>query len=135
MPIFYIPTIGERIRLAEDWEFTLYDERRNVTLMKALGLLDPNATTWGRPYPVRPAARVTLPKDTVLTVSRIYIRSNLRDYDSVTFVLTKKTCSDPRIRDLRGGQIRFWVKLNDINNVFFETVEDDNSSRKMAKQS
>ena len=123
MPIFYIPALGEKIRLAEDWEFTLWDEYRNDSLLKAFGLRDPKQSRWAY-RKAEEKARVSLPKGTVLTVSRIYIRNGLKQYNSVTFTINKKTCSDPRISKAPGS-FRFWVKLDDINNVFFETVEDE----------
>ena len=37
-----IPSIGDRIRLLQDWTFTLHAESRNETLGKALGIFGPN---------------------------------------------------------------------------------------------
>lgn len=119
MPIFYIPTIGERIKLVQDWTFTLYDEYRNEGMIEVLGL---KHDYWSRG--AKNLGEVTLPAGTVLTVSRIYVRSGLKDYDSVTFIVNKKGCPDPRIANSKTGkQIRFWVKLNDINGTFFEIME------------
>jgi hypothetical protein len=58
---------------------------------------------------------VTLPKDTILKVDRIYIRQGSEDFDSVTFRI-----SDCPNKDLI--KKRFWVKLDDANKLEFEPV-------------
>jgi hypothetical protein len=37
---FFIPTIGTKVTLTQPWAFTLYSERRNSSLMSAVGLTD-----------------------------------------------------------------------------------------------
>lgn len=101
-----IPYLGERILLAQDWTFHLYDEYRNETLTKELGYRrfshnmndinnnvnqpdlypDISSTPWevdNRMY----KKKVTLPAGSVLSIKRIYIRQGLSDYDSITFNL------------------------------------------------
>lgn len=46
----------------------------------------------------------TIPKDSILSVDRIYIRKGSRSFDSVTF---------------RWNKNRFWVKLDDANKIEF----------------
>lgn len=135
MPVFHIPSIGDKIQVAEDWTFTLYAEHRNAGLLKALGMWDDNGRWhWseyeddhsqppyhtGKPRQrIKDYGEVTIPEGTVLTVDRIYIRKGVKDYDSITFILNKKTCSDERIKTAK-GTIRFWVKLPEVNGVFFQ---------------
>lgn len=40
MNYFYIPEIGDKIRLTEDWTFALYNERRNDSLMHMMLVKD-----------------------------------------------------------------------------------------------
>lgn len=35
-PVFKIPTIGDRVKLTEDWTFPLFEERRNKPLFKVV---------------------------------------------------------------------------------------------------
>lgn len=44
----YIPEIGDKIQLTENWAFALYPENRNKTLFKALQKFDPNLEKLGR---------------------------------------------------------------------------------------
>lgn len=55
-------------------------------------------------------AQVTLPKDTVLKIDRIYIRKGGADYDSLSFFAEHPSLS---------GKKRFWAKLNDVNQIQF----------------
>jgi hypothetical protein len=73
----FIPSIGTRLKLLEDWRFDLYDEYRNETLREQHGL-----PSGGRDERCDP---VVLPAGVELIVDRIYIRKGLTDFDSVTF--------------------------------------------------
>jgi hypothetical protein len=111
----FIPTIGTKLLLNEPWTFTLHDEYRNYDFWVAVHGIPPkrdskNGGLWmkyaynenlNKPIPT------TLPKGTILSVDRIYIRKGNKDYDSVSF------------RVLKGSPIptgRFWAKLDEINN-------------------
>lgn len=56
---------------------------------------------------------VTLPAGTTLVVRRIFIRQGAGDFDSVTFSARVGKKSH-----------RFWVKLEDANNIMFEETAD-----------
>lgn len=109
----YIPTIGDKIILTEDWKFDLWKEYRNRDLLDHFNLVkDPD----GRLYFYRIADkdipfRVTLPKNSKLTIDRIYVRKGAADFDSVTF----------RVFGLGKKSIRFWAKLKDVNEMEFES--------------
>lgn len=112
----FIPKLGTRLLLSQPWQFTLYDEYRNVSFLNALGyvvkryhnydqLIEENCHNprieigeWvrnerhipgigvGRTI-VETKKRMCLPAGTVLTMDRIYIRKGNEEYDSISFNL------------------------------------------------
>ena len=109
----FIPAVGYRIKLTNDWTFALYDESRNTTLFQYLR----------QTLPARPMryVTVTLPSGSMLEVDRVYVRNANKnktgddDYDSVTFRL---------LLDNSKNKVRFWAKLADVNNVEYELPVD-----------
>lgn len=106
----YIPEIGNIIKLEEDWEFTLYIESRNFTLLSAITNEDWNYSNYREKGPIT----TTLPKGSKLTVDRIYIRQGLSNFSSLSFYLDAPEISKKRLR--------FWAKLVDVNNIIFSIV-------------
>lgn len=54
MKELFIPELGTELKLTEDWEFKLYPEGRNSTLLKLLGFrLDMTPNYVVRPYQIR----------------------------------------------------------------------------------
>lgn len=116
-----VPTIGERLRLVEPWEFKLYHEYRNREMWDMVGAPEPDDDRrWDDDLNV-PSQ---LPAGAVLTIGRVYIRGTAkrdRDFDSFTFVLTKR--DNPWLvslfneRGLKRRDLRFWVKLHDVNQI------------------
>jgi hypothetical protein len=127
----FIPSVGYRLKLTEDWTFSLYSEWRNRALQEALklGTVKPFGM-YSHRYPE--IMNVTLPKETILEVDRVYIRATNKnktgddDYDSLTF----KIIDCPTINQKK---VRFWAKLNDVNNIQF-FVENDDSLKNVKKQ-
>lgn len=107
----FIPTIGTRLRLTEDWNFALFQESRNRSIAKNV-LKNNDFPRWG--VKGKPQL-VTVPKGTVLTVDRVYIRQGIGNYDSVTFRILKGDSPDERFH-----KTRFWAKLEDCNNMEVE---------------
>lgn len=120
MPQLMIPHLRTEIVLAQPWTFTLHAEYRNDGFRKALNLVPP------RPYqdaPIeeldawfdlnRKSHQVTLPKDTILSIDRIFIRNGMPQYDSVTFRLR----SHPTDAKVKG---RFWAKLDEVNTIVYK---------------
>lgn len=101
MKNLYIPKIGDIITLAEPWTFKLYEEYRNLTLIKNI---DPSYTRNG--YSSKQTWDVTFPAGFELQVDRIYIRNGRQNFDSITF-----RCP------YNGKKVRFWVKLKDANKI------------------
>lgn len=117
---FNIPTIGTMLKLSHKWTFALYDEYRNSKLWESWIKQNPNPK-----YLIKPpnknlygdsgkAIQVSLPKGTILNLSRIYIRQGKKEFDSITFSI--KECPEK----YKG---RFWVKLDDANKIQY--VEAD----------
>jgi len=113
----FIPHPGQLVRLTKDWQFPLYRESRNADLFEGLDL--------SYSYSPGSSLPVVLPKGTVLKVSRIYIRGNAREYDSVTFWTVASP--DGRLATKKNGGHgkgrRFWAKLRDVNQLEFEHVD------------
>ena len=113
-----IPTNGDRLVLTKAWTFGLHHERRNYDFHKKLGhypdMLDEDEYGFARRWCGRNELPhiVTLPKGTILTVDRVYIRKGIGEYDSITF----------RIKDGKGPHksARFWAKLEDVNTIYCE---------------
>ena len=130
----FIPKLGDKLTLAEDWTFFLYNEGRNSSL---INLLAPNngdnyyspakeRLRWeakGWIFPQNFGAiykQITIPKGVVLGVSRIYIRLGQKDYNSLTFTLDKKSIPSGSWMEKykkTKGTIRFWAKLEDVNTM------------------
>lgn len=123
-----IPTIGSRLTLTEDWHFTLYSESRNKNFWVALfgepviasdSKGPPNNAFWAQ-YTFwrsgKDTRAVILPAGSVLKISRMYIRQNAKDYDSITFSLEETSLPELSInrKKVKG---RFWAKLGDVNRM------------------
>ena len=133
-----VPSVGDKIRLTEDWEFPLHFEYRNESLINRL---QPNRHV---SYSDTGSIIAILEAGTVLRIDRIYIRKGKSEWDSITFVVSEapndkdrakvqkararrwvgadevKTVPDD-IQKFKGA--RFWAKLDDVNEIQFEKVE------------
>jgi len=120
MSKLYIPACGDRITLAQPWQFTLYLEHRNLNFAEAIGIdhsrYQNTGYAWRAPLDTVSAS---LPEGTVLECDRIYIRSTSKSaasaeesYDSVTWKVV--------INDKPSRNQRFWVKLSDCSNLEYE---------------
>lgn len=130
---FYIPHLRDRIRVTEDFTFPLHRESRNDEGVFGFEFEygDDQRKWWphdtiitsrtyrnGTPFVhtehVFHPIDVTIPAGTILGVDRIFIRQGARDYDSVTF------------RSYGEGlpKGRFWIKLDDLNGMEMEQVND-----------
>lgn len=122
----WIPTVGSVLVLTRDWEFELFNEHRNNSFVKQLGLA--TAVYWSE-TPV--ATQQTIPVGTELTVDRIYIRKNASEFDSLTFRVTKTRDPNP----IPKVGTRFWAKLHDVNQMECDPVsEADVAAREAAKR-
>ena len=118
---FFIPTIGTKIKLLDDWSFTLYNEYRNITLKTAFGIVG-HPNRWQNNPITMATYNAILIAGTVMSVDRIYIRKNAKEFDSITFKILSS--SDERLQKKQGshGYGRFWVKLDDANNINADIV-------------
>ncbi len=116
----FIPELGTVLRLTADWTFDLHYESRNKHLFKSVGFTGEGwSSDWaenGGSRSEQPAPRsVTIPKHTLLTVDRIYIRQGGPEFSSVTFRIgTSKDFT---------GKPRFWAKLEDVNQISCEVPD------------
>ena len=117
-----IPTIGTELELAADWNFTLYNERRNSKfwekIIPEVAYHDRdrddeyhNGRRWGYSGRGNYGHPVSLPQGTRLKVARIYIRQGVDSFDSITFTIVKHS-EDKKIKG------RFWVKIAEVNQMF-----------------
>lgn len=123
----FIPELGMRIRLTKDWTFDLHYERRNESLFP---LVDPKhgfptEFAWRVKQEVDPVP-FTIPKGTVLTVDRIYIRSGNHEFSSLSFRINRtKGKAKQQVDNPFGVGLRFWAKLDDVNQIEFTVEKDD----------
>ena len=134
----YIPTIGDEIILDEDWTFTLHNEHRNESLFYFLGIEKEiytkfNAWDTNRPFEVFSfkTQEVKLPKNTKLIIDRIYIRNNQKEFDSITFKMSKDVKATIPRSNIRPKRItpRFWVRLSDANKIKIKELAFDTDSK------
>jgi len=142
MPKLCVPSVGDKIRLTREWEFPLHFEHRNSSLIHRIRP--------GLEFGWRDKGSIiaTLEKGTVLRVDRIYIRKGKGEWDSITFIINEAPKDDKRAKatkqpsrwntqanangtEDKGQQpeqkykgARFWAKLDDVNEIYFEKVEE-----------
>lgn len=104
----WIPTIGDHIRLTEDWVVGIKPDYRNYSLLDKVQTV---AVVIGDTLKT-----VVFPAGTVLKIERVYIRSNFRAYDSVTFRV--KFCPEKKFE-----KTRFFASLTDVNKMEAERIE------------
>ena len=130
---FYMPQLGDSIRLTKDWTFKLYSERRNKSLfelIKGSKFVDSRMYEHGMYTHETPwiSRNITLNIGTLLKVDRIYIRQGQPEFDSVTFSILEipdsmKDEINP-VKKTKKLLARFWVKIFDVNNIYFEPATE-----------
>ena len=141
MPKLFIPTLGTELTLEKAWSFQLFEEYRNTTLidhLMMLGVLGPTKPVKTAMKLVKAVYDATLPAGAVLQVDRIYIRKNLSEFDSISFLLkgVKSPAKIvPRVAVQFDGHsrieipyeekkqprpVRFWATLEDANTLQFK---------------
>jgi hypothetical protein len=117
----FIPDIGTLVKLEQDWQFTLYDEYRNVSLFNALSKKRENQV-------------IELPKGLVLKIDRIYIKKGLSQYSSITFRIpkpkNKREEEEMPLNKIYSG-VMFWAKLHEINGTEFSIVLKNEETKKL----
>lgn len=117
----FIPDIGTLVKLEQDWQFTLYDEYRNVSLFNALSKKRENQV-------------IELPKGLVLKIDRIYIKKGLSQYSSITFRIpkpkNKREEEEMPLNKIYSG-VMFWTKLHEINGTEFSIVLKNEETKKL----
>jgi hypothetical protein len=114
MAVLNIPSIGTKLELSKDWLFSLHNEYRNDKFWDAYKAVHPDTEDRAKNISYlhdRPEQIIdcSLPKGTILSLDRIYVRKGKAGFDSVSFTINK--CP---IKGIKG---RFWVKLEDANTL------------------
>jgi len=116
----FIPDIGTLVKLEQDWQFTLYDEYKNISLFQKLNKKRENQI-------------IELPKDLVLKIDRIYIKKGLSQFSSITFRIpkpkNKREEEEMPLNKIYSG-VMFWVKLHEINGTEFSIVLKNEETKK-----
>lgn len=114
-PLF-VPPLGTHLVLARPWQFSLYNERRNESLMAMLGDT--------RKVAYQPEAiPAELPAGTELIIDRYYIRQGQGSFDSISFRIVGASAKATTWRKTPvKRQVRFWAKLEDVNNMLVDLV-------------
>lgn len=134
-----VPKVGDEIELTRDWEFDLYDERRNSSLIKIAR--DKNILSdshliqirrnFGNGYYNQPrytddfilalngngglACKFKISKNSKLKIDRIYIRKgDSSEFDSMSFILLEGNEKTTK------SSVRFWAKLEDCNKIYYK---------------
>lgn len=132
-----IPSIGDAFRLTEDWTFPCFFESRNLNFIryKRPGVIKDDARAWD--LDTNQSVPLTIPKESILTVQRIYIRSGKKEWDSLSFSVRepslpvepepattgrgrKKSAVPKKTAKITG---KFWAKLRDVNEIECEPLE------------
>lgn len=134
----FIPEIGFKFALEDDWEFDLFLETRNESLTTFYNSYSEMWERGGDDVLVKNGwakgegfhnfhRSVTLPKGTELTVDRIYIRKGAKDFSSVSFFINRKSVTgDFKLYQYirkSSGKCRFWAKLKDVNFINFTLTD------------
>ena len=128
----FIPPLGSRLRLTQEWSFDLHRELRNHDFREHLGFEDPADRS--RMYLIAQthprSDHVVLPAGTVLKVDRIYIRKGQDGFDSLSFLIESSpdtrlsVCIITEQGRTRRRQTRFWAKLADVNDMVVELLQE-----------
>ena len=116
----FVPRVGDKIKLIENWTCSIYSEYRNKSVFSALGIEEGRDTQQN-------VISVTIPKGTVLNFARVYIRAPASDYDSVTF-----SVEDSPLKSLK--KARFWVKATEASKIEYEHYSPDLNEIKKFKE-
>lgn len=127
----FIPKVGDVLTLSESWTFIVWSESRNEKLGTLLGVFDKTKhyreARWkgqeNSEYEYKGVAEVasttcTLPEDTQLKIDRLYVRKGVTsECNSVSFFIYNHP-------NKKFNKVRFWAKLEDVNNIIFNTIGD-----------
>lgn len=119
---FNIPSIGDRIILTEDWNLTILNEAKNVELLYILTGKKYSYKWYGDKMKSIP---ITIGKDSLLEVSRIYIRHAKKEFDSVSFKIRKLGNPDVKLKKKSVLVATFWASLGELKNLEFNSVEKE----------
>jgi hypothetical protein len=129
----FVPRYGTKLRLIDDWRFTLHFSRENYDLFDALKLppRDPHVVSyngspsrWSNGYDENDPYGVIIPAGTVLKVERINVRRSMYD-DDIAFSVVDSP--EPRLKTKRKGGtldsvLKFFPPLEETQTIECEVV-------------
>ncbi len=116
---FNIPSIGYRFVLTKDWDVVLLDESKNIDLLHKITGKKYSYKWYGDKLKKVP---ITIETGSILEVSRIYIRSGKKEFDSLIFKLRKLVTKGITLEKTKGIISTFWVSLDQVNTIEFEPI-------------
>lgn len=129
---FYIPDVGSRLKITQDFLPELIWEHRNIEVILAvpshgkrydeLYAADRYEDICDRSYPVLFRA------DTILSVQRVYIRKGASDYSSLTFHILESPDKHFSLKKHGGtwdstGKRTFFLSLDEVHKMEFEPID------------
>ncbi len=112
-----IPKTGDAARLTADWQFRLHIDQRNASCHNVMQ----GSSHWAKTnWSAWNEGPFLLPAGAEVVFDRIYIRQDKDEFASVTFII-----KDHPTRDDLVGE-RFWVKLEEANQLELEWTDSDN---------
>ena len=130
---------GKLLNLTEDSWWGWNVQKEEVARLKAIGTREANRKADRAHCLTMPAALIVFPKGTNLAIGRIYVRNGKKEFDSITFWAkgVKSILFTPHDVNLpatpaapttftpdKPFSVRFWAKLNEVNGMDFDIVEE-----------
>lgn len=130
---FNIPSIGYKLKLSKNWTTDVPVESRNFSFTELMipgyeSPVDLDTYYWDSKtddivyYPLT-YNNITIPKNTILQVDRIFIRKGKKEFDSISFIVTNLPGKELG-KKVFGIRARFWVKLDELKNLEFKEIKE-----------
>ncbi|AKF13279.1 hypothetical protein PHIN3_12 [Sinorhizobium phage phiN3] len=134
---FLIPDVGFKLKLTEDFTAKVLNEGRNYgVIMNYPSSRKLHDDTYDKAAKERTSwdewkkfqFDITFPKDTVLTVARVYIRKGAKDFSSVTFNISETPLKCLTLKKQGGtwesyGARQFWLNLDQVHLMEFDVID------------
>lgn len=133
---FFVPALGTKFKLTKPWQFILFNEYRNRSILTSFGSLANEMNSvqikrriWSASTEEK-AFEFVLPANTVMGVDRIYIRKGGEDFSSITLKIFETShpfvlfSCKKKNGEFSPAKARFWVKLCDFNKIEADIVKN-----------
>lgn len=105
----FIPELGTELKLNSDAQVDVMYERRNNAFLQQLGAGHSN-------WRDKVCHTITIKKEGVMKIDRIYIRKGAEDYSSVTFIYVGDVEYRDKLHTVK-TKGRFWINLHNVNKL------------------